>query len=139
MKFCQAFHIGPLTFGDSRMKKLVGVAIVVSFLGFVSFVPKTATGSAEKIEQSSFTIDNATTESIGYVRLISGSDTTSLVVSGAGQYSVNVPAQVTAVIVNGQQIALPGPASVELPDQSFVTIQSEGTNAIEITSGKIIN
>jgi hypothetical protein len=121
------------------MKRLVSAAIVASFLVFVSFVPKTATGSAEKIEQSSFTIDNATTESIGYVRLISGSDTTSLVVSGAGQYSVNVPAQVTAVIVNGQQIALPGPASVELPDQSFVTIQSEGTNAIEITSGKIIN
>jgi hypothetical protein len=121
------------------MKRLVSAAIVASFLVFVSFVPKTATGSAEKIEQSSFTIDNATTESIGYVRLISGSDTTSLVVSGAGQYSVNVPAQVTGVIVNGQQVLLPGSAGVTLPDQSVVTIESQGSNAIKIGSGKLLN
>ncbi len=121
------------------MQRLVSAAIVASLLMIVSFMPISASGSAEKVEQSSFTIDNATTESIGYVTLISGSDTTIVMVSGLGQYSVNVSAQVTAVIVNGQQVALPGPASAELPDQSVVTIQSEGTNAIEITSGKIIN
>ena len=105
------------------MKSLAMLALSVLFMGATTDSTPTA-----------YTIQDASSQSLGLVTLMSATGGVSTVINGPGIYLDTLDAQATAIVVAGRAVDYPNTGTVTLPNGHKLQISwATGANAIVVT------